>query len=80
MLLKNPPDHIRLRKLVTKAFTPRVVKNVWPHIQDLVQDLLDAVQTKRSFDMIQNLAFPLPVIVIAELGSVLIVRAMVIRP
>ena len=70
MLLKNPPDHTRLRKLVTKAFTPRVVENMRPHIQAIVDDLLDAVQAKGSFDIIQDIAFPLPVIVIAELIGV----------
>ena len=70
MLLKNPPDHTRLRKLVTKAFTPRVVENMRTHIQDIVHDLLDAGQAKGSFDIIQDLAFPLPVIVIAELIGV----------
>ena len=70
MLLKNPPDHTRLRKLVTKAFTPRVVENMQVHIQDIVYDLLDAVHAKRRFDIIQDLAFPLPVIVIAELIGV----------
>ncbi len=70
MLLKNPPDHTRLRKLVAKAFTPRVVENMRAHIQDIVYDLLDTVQTRRRFDIIQDLAFPLPVIVIAELIGV----------
>ena len=70
MLLKNPPDHTRLRKLVTKAFTPRVVENMRAHIQDIVHGLLDAVHAKRRFDIIQDLAFPLPVIVIAELIGV----------
>ncbi len=70
MLLKNPPDHTRLRKLVTKAFTPRVVENMQTHIQDIVNDLLDDVQGKNGFDIIQDLAFPLPVIVIAELIGV----------
>ena len=70
MLLKNPPDHTRLRKLITKAFTPRVVENMRPHIQDIVNDLLDVIQEKGSFDIIQDLAFPLPVIVIAELIGV----------
>ena len=63
MLLKNPPDHTRLRKLVAKAFTLRVVENMRAHIQDIVYDLLDTVQTRRRFDIIQDLVFPLPVIV-----------------
>lgn len=70
MLLKNPPDHTRLRKLVTKALTPRVVENMQVHIQDIADDLLDTVHAKRRFDIIQDLAFPLPVIVIAELIGV----------
>jgi len=70
MLLKNPPDHTRLRKLVTKAFTPRVVENMRAHIQDIVHGLLDTVHAKRRFDIIQDVAFPLPVIVIAELIGV----------
>ena len=70
VLLKNPPDHTRLRKLVTKAFTPRVVEHMRPHIQDIVHDLLDAVQAKGRFDIIRDVAFPLPVIVIAEMIGV----------
>ncbi len=70
MLLKNPPDHTRLRKLVTKAFTPRVVENMRPHIQTIVDDLLDPIQAQSNFDIIADLAFPLPVIVIAELIGV----------
>lgn len=70
MLLKNPPDHTRLRKLVTKAFTPRIVEGMRPHIQNIVDDLLERVQAKGSFDIIGDLAFPLPVIVIAELIGV----------
>lgn len=70
MLLKNPPNHTWLRKLVTKAFTLRMVENMRTHIQDIVHDLLDAVHARRRFDIIQDLAFPLPVIVIAELIGV----------
>lgn len=70
MLLRNPPDHTRLRKLVTKAFTPRVVEGMRPHIQSIVDDLLNLGHSKSSFDIIADLAFPLPVIVIAELIGV----------
>ena len=70
MLLKNPPDHTRLRKLATKAFTPRVVEGMRPHIQHIVDDLLDQVAARDGFDIIADLAFPLPVIVIAELIGV----------
>ena len=70
MLLKNPPDHTRLRKLATKAFTPRVVEGMRPHIQHIIDDLLDQVTAQDGFDIIADLAFPLPVIVIAELIGV----------
>lgn len=70
MLLMNPPDHTRLRTLVTKAFTPRVVEGMRPYIQDLVDQLLDAVQTARTMDVIADLAYPLPAIVIAGMLGV----------
>lgn len=66
MLLMDPPDHTRLRTLVSKAFTPRVVESMRPHIQDIVDDLLDVVHDAGGMDIIAALAYPLPVIVIAE--------------
>jgi pimeloyl-[acyl-carrier protein] synthase len=70
MLLSNPPDHTRLRTLVTKAFTPRVVEGMRPRIQEIVDSLLDAVQSKHLMDVIADLAYPLPVIVIAGMLGV----------
>jgi cytochrome P450 len=70
MLLMNPPDHTRLRTLVTKAFTPRVVEGLRPRIQEIVDSLLDQVQGARTMNVIADLAYPLPVIVIAEMLSV----------
>lgn len=70
MLLMNPPDHTRLRTLVTKAFTPRVVEGMRPRIQDLVDQLLDDVQTAGTMDVIADLAYPLPAIVIAGMLGV----------
>lgn len=70
MLLLNPPDHTRLRTLVTKAFTPRVVENMRPRIQELVDELLDQVQGKGQMDVIADLAYPLPVIVVAGMLGV----------
>ncbi|MCH8995266.1 MAG: cytochrome P450 [Chloroflexi bacterium] len=67
MLSSDPPDHTRLRGLVGKAFTLRVVETMRSHIQEIVDDLLDAVQETGRMDIIQDLAYPLPVIVIAEM-------------
>jgi cytochrome P450 len=70
MLLMNPPDHTRLRTLVTKAFTPRVVESLRPRIQEVVDQLLVAVQEAGAMDVIADLAYPLPVIVIAGMLGV----------
>ena len=66
----DPPDHTRLRGLVSKAFTPRAVRELGPRIQELVDELLDAVAGKARIDLISDFAFPLPVIVIAEMLGV----------
>ncbi len=68
MLVSDPPDHTRLRTLVQKAFTPRMIDQLRPRITTIVDDLLNA--TGASFDVVQDLAYPLPVIVIAELLGV----------
>jgi pimeloyl-[acyl-carrier protein] synthase len=70
MLDRDPPDHTRLRGLVSKAFTPRVVELLRPHIQTIVDGLLDQVEGSRSMDLIEDYAYPLPVIVICELLGV----------
>ena len=67
MLLKDPPDHTRLRGLVNKAFTPRVVEGLRGRAEAIVDELLDAAQPSGRMDVIRDLATPLPVIVIAEL-------------
>jgi cytochrome P450 len=67
MLSSDPPLHTRLRKLVSKAFTPRVVEGLLPHIRDIVDERLDLAQKAGRMDVIQDLAYPLPVIVIAEM-------------
>ena len=63
-LFLDPPDHTRLRKLVSKAFSPKVVRSLEPGIADLVDGLLDAVTAAGSFEVITDLAYPLPVAVI----------------
>jgi cytochrome P450 len=67
MLGADPPEHTRLRRLVSKAFTVRAVESLRPRIQALVEELLDAAEEKGDFDLIADLAYPLPVIVIAEM-------------
>jgi hypothetical protein len=72
MLQKDDPDHSRLRGLVNKAFTPRVVERIRPRVETIVDHLLGVVMTRgqRKMDVIRDLATPLPVIVIAELLGV----------
>jgi cytochrome P450 len=70
MLAIDPPDHTRLRSLVHKAFTPRLIDRLRPRIQQIADTLLDAVQTDGHMDLIDAYAFPLPITVIAELLGV----------
>ncbi len=70
MLIMDPPDHTRIRKLVNKAFTPRRIEALRPRIEALVSEELDAVEQASEFDVIHDLAEPLPAIVIAELLGV----------
>jgi cytochrome P450 len=70
MLDTDPPDHERLRALVSKAFTPRLIERMRPRVQAIADVLLDAVQDKGEMDLIDDYAFPLPITVIAELLGV----------
>jgi hypothetical protein len=70
MLVKDDPDHGRLRGLVNKAFTPRVVSELRPRVQAIADDLLDAAAPRGELDAIADLGMPLPIIVIAELLGV----------
>ncbi len=67
MLFVDPPRHTRLRTLVTKAFTPRVVERLRSRIEQIVDELLDEVVDKGEMDVISALAYPLPVQVICEM-------------
>ncbi|HEY2667769.1 MAG TPA: cytochrome P450 [Actinomycetota bacterium] len=67
MLFRDPPDHTRLRKLVSKAFTPRAVEAVRPRVVEIVDRLLDDFAGRDEVDLIADLALPLPVTVISEL-------------
>jgi pimeloyl-[acyl-carrier protein] synthase len=71
MLVSDPPDHTRLRALVSKAFTPRTVEQLRPRIISVVGELLDRIVDRGgAFDVIADLAYPLPVVIIAELLGV----------
>jgi cytochrome P450 len=70
MLDRDPPDHTRLRGLVSKAFTPRALEALRPGIQQIVNGLLDAVERRGSMDLIEEFAYPLPVRVICEMLGV----------
>ncbi|MEM7132962.1 MAG: cytochrome P450 [Chloroflexota bacterium] len=70
MLSADPPDHTRLRALVSKAFTNRRVQSLAPRIQEIADQLIDDFEGKGSVDLIDAFAFPLPIIVICELLGV----------
>ncbi|MFF5406791.1 cytochrome P450 [Streptomyces misionensis] len=63
----DPPEHRKLRALVSQAFTPRVVQGLEPRIEAICARLLDEVADHDRFDLVDALAYPLPIIVIAEL-------------
>jgi cytochrome P450 len=69
-LFLDPADHARLRQLVSNAFAPKVVKALEPDISALVSSLLDDVEAAGTFDVIADLAYPLPVAVICRLLGV----------
>jgi cytochrome P450 len=67
MLDLDEPDHGRLRTLVHKAFTPVMVERLQPRIQQIADQLLDAIEPKRAMDLVRDFALPLPLTVIVEL-------------
>lgn len=66
----DPPDHTRLRRLVAKAFTPRVIAALEPRIRQIVAELVAEFADGPSFDVVGQLAYPLPVRIIGELLGV----------
>jgi cytochrome P450 len=70
MLLTDPPKHTRLRKLVSKAFTPRAISAWHPRIEAVTDELLDRVAKRREMDLIADLALPVPSTLICEMLGV----------
>ncbi len=70
MLDREPPDHTRLRRLVSRAFTPATVEGLRQPIEAIVDRLLGEVLERGEFDLVKDVAEPLPVTVIAELLGV----------
>ncbi|MGW5651431.1 cytochrome P450 [Streptomyces humi] len=67
MLDLEPPDHTRIRRLVSKAFTPRTVERLKPYVAKLAGELVDRLVEKGGGDLLKDVAEPLPVAVIAEM-------------
>ncbi|HEX4489483.1 MAG TPA: cytochrome P450 [Terriglobales bacterium] len=67
LLHSDPPDHTRLRVLVVKAFTPKMVEAMQPRMRAIANELIDAVQSSGQMDLIHDLAVNLPITVLAEI-------------
>jgi cytochrome P450 len=67
MINADPPDHTRLRGLVSKAFTPKMIEQLRPRIQQITDGLLDEVEQRGEMDIISDFAYPLPITVISEM-------------
>ncbi len=70
LLFIDPPDHTRLRKLVSKAFTPRTVEALRPRVQQIVDGLLDDAAERGGLDVVADLGYVVPVTVICEMLGV----------
>jgi len=70
MLQQDPPNHTRLRKLVSKAFTPSAIGKIRAHVQEIVDRQLDRVVGSGRMDLIADLALPVPATVICEMMAV----------
>jgi len=72
MLSLDPPDHTRLRALINLSFTPRLIEQIRPRIQEITDELIDTIEQQRGaeIDLIDAFAFPLPITVITEMLGV----------
>jgi cytochrome P450 len=67
LISADPPAHTKLRRLVNKAFTPRMVAALEPRIKEIVARLLDTIEQGDEFDLVRDFSTPLPLMVIAEM-------------
>jgi cytochrome P450 len=70
LLFTDPPDHTRIRKLMSKAFTPRTVERLRPKVQELVDGLLDDVEARGEVEIVSEIGYTVPVTVICEMLGV----------
>lgn len=70
MLFSDPPDHKRLRGLAQKAFTPKMIAGMRGRIEEITEELVEGMAGKEQVDLIDEFAFPLPIIVICEILGV----------
>ena len=70
MLNRDGDTHLRLRRLVSKAFTPRMIERLRPRVQEIADELIDRVSAVGDMELVSEFAFPLPITVIAELLGV----------
>lgn len=67
MPMLNQPDHTRIRKIANTSFSPRIVKKMHADVEEIIDDLLNRIEEKGEFDVIQDYAKPLPVFVICKI-------------
>jgi cytochrome P450 len=79
LLHSDPPDHTRMRRVVASGFAPRVIDRMRPRIQQIVDRLIDHVELRSHLDVIQDLAFPLPATVLADMMGVSVDKGPVFR-
>lgn len=70
MIGQDPPQHTRLRGLVSQAFTPRIIRRLEPRMREIADELVDAAVASGEVDLVQALTYPLPVTIIAEIIGV----------
>ncbi|KKI89455.1 cytochrome P450 [Bacillus sp. SA1-12] len=70
MLFKDPPDHSRLRTLVHKVFTPKMIAGLKDRIEQISNELINEMKTKKDVDLLEDYAVPLPVTVISEMMGI----------